>query len=364
MLNILQKIASLKVTLAGMVLLAIGSIWIYGNSVDVSQWVLVVPLALLAINLACAIITNPRINGPPGLLIFHLALLSIAILAAIGRLVHLDAHVEMPLGAEFGPEQLLETQAGPLHGGAIEKVSFVQGPYSVEYAAYRRRGLTFSHVKVHDSKGQWIAQVVGDDRPLVIQSYRFYTTHNKGFSPILTWIPDNGEAITGFVNMPSYPLFDYKQDNGWTPPGGKEIKFWLQLNTGLKEEAPWTLDSKKATAILAVTSNGQRVELPPGSEVRLDGGKLRFEALSSWMGYRVFYDPTIKWLFFVSIAGVLGLAQFFWTKINLQPWMEEKNDTDNQIESDVYPSDNSQEPNLLTRQALSHPTEPMVDKSS
>jgi hypothetical protein len=41
------------------------------------------------------------------------------------------------------------------------------------------------------------------------------------------------------------------------------------------------------------------------------------------MGYRVFYDPTIQWLFFVTVAGVLGLAHYFWQKLNLQPWLEE-----------------------------------------
>ena len=40
------------------------------------------------------------------------------------------------------------------------------------------------------------------------------------------------------------------------------------------------------------------------------------------MGYRVFYDPTIQWLFWVTIAGVLGLTHFFWTKLNLVPWMD------------------------------------------
>jgi cytochrome c biogenesis protein ResB len=47
----------------------------------------------------------------------------------------------------------------------------------------------------------------------------------------------------------------------------------------------------------------QRVELTPGSEVQLAEGRLRYEALTTWMGYRVFYDPTIQWLFWVTIAG-------------------------------------------------------------
>jgi hypothetical protein len=41
------------------------------------------------------------------------------------------------------------------------------------------------------------------------------------------------------------------------------------------------------------------------------------------MGYRIFYDPTIQWMFFIAVAGVVGLGFYFWQKINLQPWTDE-----------------------------------------
>jgi hypothetical protein len=322
MLNLLRRIASLKFTLAGMVLLGIGAGYSYGNPMGVPVWVLVVPLAWLAINLMAAIATNQRINQQPGLLVFHLSLLSIVLLAGLGRLTHLDAHMELTLGAEFHPERLLEVRAGPLHSGDLDQVHFIQGPYTVEYAPGVRRGLTHDHVKVRNEAGEWIDREIGDDRPLVVKRYRFYTTHNKGFTPILSWIPDDGgKAQTGAVNMPSYPLFDYKQDNQWTTPAGQSVKLWLQLKTGLTEDAAWVLDGNRASGVLVVTTaDNERHELTAGESLPLQGGVLRYDALSTWMGYRVFYDPTIHWLFFVAITGVLGLAQYFWRKVNLQPW--------------------------------------------
>jgi hypothetical protein len=293
--------------------------------VDVSVWVLIVPLALLATNLAAAILTNPRINRQPGLLVFHIALFSIVVLAGVGRLTHLDAHLEIANGQAFSRDLLLEVQKGPWHAGDLDKVAFVQGPYTVEYAAGLKRGLTHSEVLVPGSNGQMVKQDVGDDRPLVLERYRFYTTFNKGFSPILTWIPDQGQPISGRINMPSYPLYDYKQDNRWTPPGtSEEIKFWLQLDTGLTLEKPWVLDGRNASGVLVVTTNDKRVELNLGEETRLEHGRLRYDDLTTWMGYRVFYDPTIRWLFFVSIAGVLGLTHYFWKKLNLAPWVNEE----------------------------------------
>jgi len=322
MLMTLQKLASLKFTLVGMILLAIGASLSYGNPAGTPVWVLIVPMIILAVNLSAAILTNPRINQQSGLLAFHISLLAMVILAAVGRLTHMDAHIELVVGSTFSHQNLLEIKSGPLHGGDIESVSFVQGPYSVQYSPGMQRGLTYSQVKIKDKQGEWQDKVVGDDRPLVIDGYRFYTTFNKGFAAVLTWAPDQGQAVTGTVNMPSYPLFEYKQDNHWTPPGDKEIKFWLQLKTEMDEKSAWVLEQSSSSGVLIVTTPTDRHEVPLGESVRLDGGRLQFSELRMWMGYRLFYDPTIQWMFFVSVAGVLGLGYYFWKKINLHPWME------------------------------------------
>jgi hypothetical protein len=315
-----------------MVLLGVGAMLSYGNPVDTPVWVLVVPLGLLAVNLTAAILSNSGINHQPGLLIFHVSLLSTVVLAGVGRLTHLDAHMELALGQSFSKDLLQEVQKGPWHAGNLDKVMFTQGPYTVQYAANLQRGLTHSEVLVPGLDGQMVPRDVGDDRPLVIERYRFYTSFNKGFSPILTWIPDKGQSITGRINMPAYPLYDYKQDNHWTPPGThEEINFWLQLKTGITPDQAWVLDSRNSSGVLVVTTKDKRIELKPGEEAHLKHGRLRYDRLSAWMGYRVFYDPTIHWLFFVTVTGVLGLIHYFWKKLNLSPWMTE--DTEDTTES-------------------------------
>lgn len=311
-MTFLRYLASLKLTLVGMVLLAIGAGLTYDNLLDVTVWVLVAPLALLSVNLSAAIFTNQRINRQPGLLLFHVGLLGAIVLAAIGRMSWVDAHVELAEGQAFSPDAVLELKQGPWHRGRMDKVRFIQGAYQIEYAAGMQRGLTFSQVLVPGERNEMTEKIVGDDRPLVIEGYRFYTTFNKGFAVVLTWIPDQGPPVTGRVNLPSYPLYDYKQDNAWTPPGAEEIKFWLQLTTGLREDAAWVLDARNSKGVLVVTSNGQRVELAPGERARLNAGHLRYDKLSAWMGYKIFYDPTIKWLFFVSVIAVGGMAWHYW----------------------------------------------------
>ncbi|MFV2056609.1 MAG: cytochrome c biogenesis protein ResB [Thiohalomonadales bacterium] len=320
----LRLFASLKLTLIGMGILVLGASLMYGNPTDMSIWVVVLPLMLLAVNLIAAILTNPRINENPGLLLFHVSLLSMLLLAAIGRMTHLDAQVEMLQGSAFDAAAIMDVRLGPFHDRQdLAQLQFRQGPYTVQYAAGLRRGLTHSYVQVKRGK-RWLEQVVGDDRPLIIDGYRFYTTFNKGFSALMTWTPKRGEAITGVINMPSYPLFDYKQDNLWAPPGEDPIKFWLRLSTGMDENAAWVLDGREASGVLVVNTGQRRIELEVGQSMQLSSGQLRFDEMSVWMGYRIYYDPTIQWMFFVSVFGVLGLAHFLWKKINLQPWLAQE----------------------------------------
>ena len=311
---LLRPLSSLRLTLVGMILLAIGAGLSYGNPASTPVWVLVAPMALLALNLLAAIISNPRIHRRAGLLVFHLGLLGVVILSAVGFLTRYEAHVELLQGTAFSSDGLFDQRTGPWHMGDLDQVHFVQGPYTVDYAAHMVRGHTRSQVEVPDGHGGWNTQVIGDDRPLVIDGYRFYTSFNKGFAPVLTWIPDQGRAVTGSVHMPAYPLFEFKQDNSWAPPGGPQIKFWLRLATGMTEKEPWVLDGSKTQGVLVINTSSERKELQPGDSVKIPGGSLRYEHLSTWMGYKIFYDPTLHWLFATSILGVLGLFAHFWRK--------------------------------------------------
>lgn len=323
MMRWLRRLASPRLTLLGMAMLAVGAGLSYDNPAEVSAWVLIVPLLFLAVNLLAAIITQPGINRRPGLLMFHLGLLSICILVAIGRLTHFESRVEVTQGSAFDPRTMQEISQGPWHPGELDAVRFVQQNYSVEYRPGLVRGKTRSHVLIPDGRGGWENVVVGDDTPLILDGYRFYTTFNKGFAAVLTWIPPQGRPVTGTIHMPSYPLFDYKQANSWVPPGSEtEIKFWLRLETGYDLESEWLLDGNQSEGVLVVNDGDRRVELQPGQGVGLPGGYLRYEALSTWMGYKIFYDPTLKWLFIAAMLTVFGLSLHYWSKFRHRPLAE------------------------------------------
>jgi cytochrome c biogenesis protein ResB len=305
-------LASTRLTLLGIG--ALGLILIAGEfAIFSAPGAVLAILAGLTLNLAAALIMTPRLRQEPGLLIFHIALLVLLILAGVGRLTHFDGHVEVMEGSAFSASEVTPDSKGWLHPDWLQGVAFVQGPFSVDYAPGVKRARTRSEILV-DAKSATETRSVGDDVPLVERGYRFYTTHNKGIAVVLTWLPIRGEAITGAVHMPAYPAFDWKQDNAWQPPNGPEVRFWLHLDTPLKEDSAWTLASEKVSGMLVVNSQGKRVELKRGESVAVDGGALRFDELRGWMGYRIFFDPTLPWLLAAAMIAVFGLALQFWRK--------------------------------------------------
>ena len=77
------------------------------------------------------------------------------------------------------------------------------------------------------------------------------------------------------------------------------------------------LDTVPATtpdSVLVAELDGRRHELLPGAEVRTAAGVLRYDGLAGWMGYRIFHDPTIMPLLFLSLLGVAGLAWHLWKR--------------------------------------------------
>jgi len=52
---------------------------------------------------------------------------------------------------------------------------------------------------------------------------------------------------------------------------------------------------------MVVNSGERRIELQPGEMAQLPGGQLRYEYMTSWMGYKVFYDPNVTLaIFYIS----------------------------------------------------------------
>lgn len=318
--GLLAGLASLKFTLPILVMLGISVMIAYDRQGEGEATLpLILPLCLLAINLAAAVVTNRAFRRQFALLVFHLALLAIVILIALGRMTYLRGAAEVTSGAEF--DGLLLRDAGPWHGDRIGEVKFVNLGFSIRYSPGRTREDTVNRVRWRDGNGLPHTSEIGDQTPLVLHGYRFYTTHNKGFAPVFTWSPRYGDTQRGSVHLPAFPAHEQMQEQRWLLPGtGTQVWVMLKTDEVLLDPARAGEFQPPGEHSMVVRLGDLRGELRPGEAMPLPGGTLRYEGMSTWMGYAVFHDWTMPWLLAACTLAVLALAWHFHAKYFSRPW--------------------------------------------
>lgn len=318
--ELLKTLASLKLTLFIIVAFGAGIVLSYAGVAD-GTWALAVPLTLFAVNLMAAVITRPVFRSQRALLVFHLGLIAIVLLLAAGRLTYLRGTVEIAEGAEFDG-QLTSHEAGPWHWSGLDRVHFGNDGFRIAYVTGVQRDKTRNKVHYADADGTERQAEIGDQTPLVLAGYRFYTSPNKGFAPTFVWYPASGAApMLGAVHLPSYPIHEYRQAREWQLPG-TAIKVWTMLQF---DEV--ILDPEKNSEFrlpnrykVIVRIGEQRREMQAAQSIELPEGRLVYDGLRTWMGYTVFYDWTIYWLLAACAISVAALGWHFWRKYAAQPW--------------------------------------------
>ena len=315
-MSVLSALTSLTLTVLGIIVLAVGILVTYKSADAAVGWV-VIPLTVLALNLLFALCLNRRFRRQSGLMVFHLCLLAIVLLAAWGRMTVFRGQVEIVEGQSFDPTTVVTKQRGAWHPfNKLEGVQFAQAQIRVKYAPKLRRGTTQSTVLTSFPDGQQLEHTVGDIYPLKAAGYRFYTTSNKGYALVLIWRGDDGKAQRGAVHLPSFPLNEWKQINTWVTPAGTTVGLEFHPQTKVPLDSGWLLDSRNSGGSITVTIDDRDpVRLQAGEQIRLPGGTLGYEGPRMWMGYAIFYDPTLPWLLAAAVIGVLALAWHFWTSV-------------------------------------------------
>jgi len=317
MKQILLILGSLRLTLIIMLALAATALLSHDNPDIPVLWV-ALPLTLLGINLLTAIVSNPRFRRQPGLILFHLGLLAVIILAALGLMTSLDAHLEITEGQAFDPADVEITNQGPWHRYRLHEIRFTQGKVKIDYVSALRRSETRSQIwLVNEQGGSW-TRTIGDGVTLKSKGYRFITTGNKGYSIILTWLNEEDSPSVGAINMPSFPMFEWKQENKWITPSGQALTLSLldNLDSNKDVDAAWVLDSEYVQANLLIIENDREHVLNEGDTIKLKNGVLRFEGVRMWIGYSIDSNPLLFWQFLAALFAVVGLGHHFWQKFS------------------------------------------------
>lgn len=318
----IQRLASLKLTLLGLLMLGAATIGAVQPEQGSTRW-LAAPLLLLAINLIAAVATNAVFRRQLPLLVFHLALIALVLLAAIGRLTYFKGTAAITEGASF--EGVIERDAGPLHSYRLDEVAFINEGFEIAYKPGPTRDTLKNRVRYRDSNGRERTAEIGDNVPLVLHGYRFYPTANKGFSPVLLWQPAAGQPVLGGIHLPSFPANPLSQTHEWQPPGASE-PIWVMLDVPenlipADRHSRFRLpDSHK----IVLRAGDARHELWPGQRLAVAGGSVEYVELRTWMGYHIFYDWTVPWLLASCVLAIASLAWHFWTKFAARPWNREQ----------------------------------------
>lgn len=141
---------------------------------------LAAPCALTIANLIAAMAVRPVFRAHAALLVFHVCLVVIVAAMFAGRLLYFRGQAEVSQGEQF-EGRLISHESGPFNDGLVRTLRFVNEGFDIDYTAGRRRADTRNPVRWVDETGRSQRAVIGDDTPLVLRGYRFYTTPNKGF---------------------------------------------------------------------------------------------------------------------------------------------------------------------------------------
>ncbi len=286
--------------------------------------ILLIPVFLLMLNFILALVLRKIFIGKSSLLIFHMALFALVSLAIAGQFTYLKATLELSTHEQFSG-QLENVDVGLWHDYQLSNVRFTNLGFTINYHKGIMRDSTHNRIQLdknvgaysNNNLGQTKVVEVGDDVPLVIGHYRFYTTHNKGYAPLFRWFPADGSPVKlGNIHLPAYPIHEYQQAKEWTLPQTQQ-KIWTMLvieEDLLPEDSDFNFRvSYKHHLVIRV--NGQRYVLRQGDEINLPGGILRYDSLVSWMGYMVDYDWTRPWLFAACLIALFSLSFYYFSRL-------------------------------------------------
>ena len=323
-MRLVLALASLKLTPVGLLLLGVASVAVYKFDDAATPW-LAAPLLLLAVNLIAAVATNGVFRKQMPLLVFHLALITLVLLAAAGRLMYLKGTVELTEGAGFAG--LKSRDAGPLHAGRIDEVHFVNDGFEINYMPGPVLDRMVNRLRWQDAQGAERTGEIELNKPLILHGYRIYPTSNKGYAPVFVWQPGNGEATLAAVHLPPYPAHNAGQARNWRPPGSQG-DLWVMLPVAedlIPPDQPSRFRLPDDLKIV-VRYEQQRWEMQPGERIVLPEGTLEYRELQTWMGYRFFHDWTIPWMLAACVVSVLCLGWHFQRKFASTPWNKELKD--------------------------------------
>ena len=275
------------------------------------------PLLLFSVNLVAAVVSRPRFRHDTLLLGLHLGLLAFVLLVATARLTYLDGAVSLNQGAVFDGH-LHARQSGPLHPERLSQLRFANEGFVEDHTRQETWKSTYNRIRWWSANGESQVAQIGDDHPLLLDGYRIYTTHNRGYAPVFRWQPHQGKEEIGSVQLRAGE--DMAQANLWSLPGGPQL--WVMLESqeafhllpgGRREN----LNAGATNHTIVLRSDTRREVMRPGETLDFAEGRLTYLSLQTWMGYRIVYDLAMHWMAATAVVVIASLIAYYWRSFRI-----------------------------------------------
>lgn len=317
----LRALASPRLMVVFFVLMAIAALAIANGLLEPTPAALI-PLVLLMLNLTASIAIHARFRTDLPLLLFHASLVLFVALLAVARLTYFEGTAKVVVGGHFAGE-LRTQERGALHGDGAKALRFANDGFIEVFPQRNPYRQTRNRIRFADSAGQWHGSVIGDDRPLVLDGYRIYTSRNRGFAPVLRWQSDAAAIEVATIQLGQIGEDGYTPGSHWPIPQGPQV--WVSMSTERIPPAPGSqrenLGANTAPNRLVINHNERFYDMQLGESLALPGGRLTYSSLSAWMGYRISYDPTQPWLIATVALAITSLI-WFYTRRLWRTWDE------------------------------------------
>jgi cytochrome c biogenesis protein len=315
-MRVVKLLASLRLTLVGMLALAVLAV-VGTRNPAIGTGITIWPIVLLVLNLLAALLTNKSFRTQTGLLVFHVGLLLVFACIGLTLLLRYDGHVEIVQGGAFDAGLVETVEQGRWHDNRLGDIELYQGEVRVNYLPGLNRQDTRSSIEYRAASGELRHITVGDTQTVNIDGYRFAASFNKGFALLLQWTGADGREALGAVHMPSFPSFDWKQVTTWTTPAGQDIELELKFDQRVSDDrADWSFGRNDLPYAVHFRPAGEtQRSVRSGESVELAGGLVQVVDLRVWMAYQIEYLPFLPWMFVAAMLAIVGLTLHFASRV-------------------------------------------------
>ena len=318
--KILNALSGLPLTLLGLILFLGGVLPVVTGKMAATT-ALAPGYSLLVLNLVFAILIREKIRNSLPLLLFHLCLLLMLLSVGVSRLTYFKGWVEIAVDHPI-TEPSGVISKGPWHPNRFTNTRVALMDFSAEYRESGGRKSQKSVIQVGDGK----LVRVDDAETADILGYQFTVSNNVGFALEFMWIGNDGNLIQGIKHFPSQTAYPETQGIDLPLPG-VEKPIWIGLDIVSKRQDFFTPEFRVPDDYSYTVMAANRGEsVAPNGAIALPEGRLVLNGLVPWIGYELYYDPSIYFLLFTSLIGVCALAIFLWQRQGKTSWILENDD--------------------------------------